>query len=142
MDEVNLRVSFRRTGCGVDVVATKITAKLERILNVDVGKVLVTESFTCQLNSASNQSKLTNDLLLGYKQCKFVFALVREFRQLNAANLSSDIRGQVLDLGILEEIWEGGVCVFPVVIVLEEFKRWVPNIMFSWSSCFTLQNED
>ena len=45
VDKMNFWVAFWTTGCRVDMVATEVSSELQSVLDVKVGKVLITESF-------------------------------------------------------------------------------------------------
>lgn len=112
MHEVDLGEPLRRAGRGVDVVAAEVAAKLERLLDRQVGEVLATEG---------------DDLALGDEPRELVLARVAERAELDAGDLCADCGCQVRDFGRVlgQEVGECGVGVFAVLIVLEGLERWV-----------------
>ena len=60
---MDFRISLRRAGGRMDVMSPKITAKVERLLNREVGKILVTEC---------------HDLLLRNEKSEFIFSGVSQ----------------------------------------------------------------
>lgn len=82
---MNLWVTFRSAGCGVNVVASEVATNVESFLDVEVGKILVAECY---------------DFLLGDKQCELVFASIGQLAQLYAMDLSADICGDIVHVGI------------------------------------------
>jgi hypothetical protein len=65
----------------------------------------------------------TNNLLLCHEQCQLVFPSIGKLAQLDTMHFSTNIRSQVLDLCILEEVWEAWVSVLAMVVVIEDCKR-------------------
>jgi len=63
----------------------------------------------------------TDDFLLGHKQGQFVLPGVRKLAQLHSTDFGTNVRSQFDDLGVLEKIGEGWVCVPAVVVVVEQF---------------------
>jgi len=65
----------------------------------------------------------TNNLLLRHEQCQLIFPSISKLAQLDTMHFSTNIRSQVLNLGILEEVWEAWVSVLAMVVVVEDCKR-------------------
>jgi methyl coenzyme M reductase subunit D len=123
MDEMNLRVSLRGARCGMDVVAAKVSSKVERFLDRDVCKVLVAESFDILAGSILKAtSTLTDDFLLGDKQGEFIFSLVRQLAKLDTSNFGPNVGGQIRHFSTLEKVWESWISILSVLIMLKEFK--------------------
>lgn len=72
----------------------------------------------------------TDNLALSNEESQLVLCLLGELAQLHAVHFTSNLRGDFIELGLAlgEEVTEGRVCVFAVVIVLERFKRSVSTI--------------
>jgi hypothetical protein len=67
----------------------------------------------------------TNDPSLGDVQGQLVLASLGELAQLHSMNLGADERGDFVYLGLAlgEQIWERGIGVLAMIIVLEWFQR-------------------
>ena len=71
----------------------------------------------------------TDNLALGNIESQLVLGLLGELAQLHAVHFATDLRGDFIELclALREEVTQGRVRVFAVVIVLEGFKRGVSN---------------
>jgi hypothetical protein len=113
MHEMNFRIAFRSTRGRVNVVTTEVASNVKSFLNGQVREVLVPECY---------------DLLLGDEESEFVFASVGKLAELNAVDFRSDVRGEISDLGVLQEVGEGWIGVLAALGVLERLPRWVSAV--------------
>jgi hypothetical protein len=105
---MNLWVAFWSARRGVNVVASEIATKVESFLDVKIGKVLVAECY---------------DFLLGYEQCELIFASISQLAQLHPMDLSTNIRGNVVNFGVLQEIRKRWVRILAMLLVLKCSQR-------------------
>ena len=91
MDEVNFWVALRSARCGVDVVTAEVATELQGFFDGEVCKVLVSECY---------------DLLLGDEEGQLVFTSIVELAELDTVDFGADDGGQIIDLGIFEEVGE------------------------------------
>lgn len=109
VDEMDLGVSLGSARSRVDVVTTKVFAKLQCIGNGQISKVLGAES---------------DNLALGDVVGELVLASITELGQLNTADFTADVGSQVGDLGAFrEEVGVRCVGILAVFLVLEGLER-------------------
>lgn len=107
--EVHLGEVLGRTRGRVDVVAAKVGAVVEGLVDGQVGKVLVAEG---------------DDLALGDEAGELVLAGVGQAAQLDAVDLGADGGREVCDLGAGgQEVREGRVRILAVVVVIKVLER-------------------
>jgi len=108
---VEFGVTFWASACRVDVMATKMGAKLKLLLGWDIGEILITESY---------------NLTLSDKKGELISSCGGQLAQLNTGDLGSNAWGELLNLATFwEEIFESGVCVFAVLDIVEQLQRGV-----------------
>jgi hypothetical protein len=109
VNEVDLGVAFGRARRGMDVVSSKVGAKLERVGNGQVGEVLVSEG---------------HDLARGDEVSQLVFAGVAEGGQLDASHFGANVWSEVSDLDSTgEKVGVGCVGILSVLVVLKRRER-------------------
>lgn len=91
MHEMDLGIPFRSARCRVNMVTTKVAADIKSFFDRKVCKVLIPEGY---------------DFLLCHEQCKLVFTSICQLAQLDTVDLGADVRGQIVDFGILQEVRE------------------------------------
>jgi hypothetical protein len=116
MHEVNLRVALGCTRGRMNVVTTEVATNVESFLNGKVCEVLVAECY---------------DLLLGDEQGELVLPGICQFAELDTMDFSTDVRGDISDLGILQEIRKRWVGVLAVLGMLEGLPWWISAPMVS-----------
>lgn len=111
MDQVDLRMTLRRPAGWMNVVAAKVSPKVQCILNWKVGKILVAES---------------DNLPLGNKQGELVLASRSKLAELNAGYFRAGGWSKLFDDRTFDqEVFEGRVRAHPILSVDERLKRWV-----------------
>jgi hypothetical protein len=116
MHEVNFRIAFGSTRGRMNVVTTEIATNVESFLDGKVCEVLVPEC---------------DDLLLSDKEGEFVLSGICQFADLDTMDFGTDVRGDVNDLGILQEIWKRWVGILAVLGMLEGLPWWISAPMVS-----------
>lgn len=118
VDEVNLGIVLGRARGWVDVVSSKVAAKLERIGDGEISKVLAAEG---------------DDLSLGNVVSELILAGIGERRQLDASHFRADGGSELRDLDAAgKKVGIGGVGILAVLSVLKGLQR---GILLCWVPC-------
>lgn len=119
VDEMNLGVAFGRAGRGVNVVSSKVGAKLEGIGDGKIGKVLASEG---------------HNLACGDVVRQLIFAGIAQRGELDASHFGANGGSELRDFDSAgEEIGIGGVGILAVLIMLKRLER---RVLLCWVPCW------
>jgi hypothetical protein len=124
MDEMYLWMTFRAARSWMNVVAAKVASDVESILDGKVGEILIAECFILFSRVQKEVlAILTNHLSLSDEESQLIFSGVRQLAQLYAMNFGTNVRSQVGNFSVLQQIGKARICILAVLIVLEGFQR-------------------
>ena len=90
------------------MVSPKVSPEVKSLLDWEIGKVLVSKR---------------NNLFLRDEKRQLVFAFFGQLGQLNTRNLCTGVCRQFIDFGVLEQVREGSISIFSVVVMRKGLKR-------------------